>query len=274
MKNNNIIGLYILTTYVVTFLCSISASDGVNAVAQAVPSASAVLFIIFSKNSKVEIINTGILRVGYIKWYLIAIILPWLAIASSYMTAAFFGFLRFQLHLPWITFLYRFLLFIFMWSIVWAIGEEFGWRGYLQPKFIKLAGVRLGIFLTGIVWAFWHLIFIFWGGYYATGNTIINASLLLTTVVLMAFSIGWIRLKSTSIWPCVIFHSASNAAWQLWSYQFEIINPNAGYFSGEAGIFNIIFWSVCLIFIWNKIKGGNREGNSIVGIYDQGHSVR
>ena len=35
------------------------------------------------------------------------------------------------------------------------LGEEFGWRAYLQPKLMPLGG-RTAILLTGVIWGVWH----------------------------------------------------------------------------------------------------------------------
>ena len=45
------------------------------------------------------------------------------------------------------------------------------------------------------------------------------------------------------------------------SYQFKALSLNAVYISGEAGIINIIFLGVCLLFIFNRLT--NRLKNEI-----------
>jgi membrane protease YdiL (CAAX protease family) len=233
-----------------------------NALAQAVPALVAILLILLGKNKKKEIMNLGIFKIGNIKWYLLAFLLPFSAIAVSYFLGAFFGLFTTQFHLDALTFIYRFFMFTFMWPLLWAIGEEIGWRGFLQPKLTSSLGLRYGIFLTGLIWAFWHYIFIYSSGYYTEGNIIINTILFTITITLMSFSIGWIRWASKSVWPCVIFHSASNAAWQMMSFQFKVESPNSIYFSGEAGIINIIFWALCLLFIYKKLRNNNLQNTS------------
>lgn len=37
-----------------------------------------------------------------------------------------------------------------------AFGEEFGWRGYLMPKLIRLVGKPRAILVGGILWGLWH----------------------------------------------------------------------------------------------------------------------
>ena len=41
--------------------------------------------------------------------------------------------------------------------VVFSIGEEFGWRGFLQPRLAHRYGPVLGSLLVGVVWALWHL---------------------------------------------------------------------------------------------------------------------
>ena len=37
------------------------------------------------------------------------------------------------------------------------LGEEAGWRGFLQPRLSKSVGPTLAALLTGLVWSLWHL---------------------------------------------------------------------------------------------------------------------
>jgi hypothetical protein len=40
-------------------------------------------------------------------------------------------------------------------NTVFAVGEEFGWRGYLLPKLLPL-GARRAVLGVGVVWGVWH----------------------------------------------------------------------------------------------------------------------
>lgn len=41
--------------------------------------------------------------------------------------------------------------------VVFAPGEEFGWRGFLQPRLSRRYGPVIGALLVGLVWGVWHL---------------------------------------------------------------------------------------------------------------------
>ena len=46
--------------------------------------------------------------------------------------------------------------FNYILTITAFLGEEYGWRVYLQPIMQKKFGMKLGIILLGIVWGLWH----------------------------------------------------------------------------------------------------------------------
>lgn len=50
-----------------------------------------------------------------------------------------------------------FLLAIFPISFIGYLGEEYGWRYYLQPILQKKYGLRAGVVILGIVWGLWHV---------------------------------------------------------------------------------------------------------------------
>lgn len=49
------------------------------------------------------------------------------------------------------------LVLLLLLQFVGALGEEVGWRGFLQPAFANRFGVFVAAVIVGIIWASWHL---------------------------------------------------------------------------------------------------------------------
>ena len=93
-----------------------------------------------------------------------------------------------------------------------TFGEEFGWRGYLLPKLMPLGG-RKAMLLIGLIWGVWHWPVIFMGyeyGFKYPGYPWVGPLLFIWITFCFAVFLGWLTLRSKSIWSAVIGHAASN----------------------------------------------------------------
>jgi membrane protease YdiL (CAAX protease family) len=91
-----------------------------------------------------------------------------------------------------------------------ALGEEIGWRGYLVPQLVATTSKLNTAWISRIVWAVWHYPAILFTGY-NNGLPIPYAITCFTIMVIgFAFIMTWFRLRSGSIWPCVILHASHN----------------------------------------------------------------
>jgi membrane protease YdiL (CAAX protease family) len=90
-----------------------------------------------------------------------------------------------------------------------TFGEEFGWRGYLQPKLAPL-GALTSMLLTGIIWGLWHPPAILQGHNYPT-HPRLGVPLFVAFCIVWGVILGWLRLHSGSIWPCVVAHASLNS---------------------------------------------------------------
>lgn len=90
--------------------------------------------------------------------------------------------------------------------ILW--GEEFGWRSYLQLRLFPSRPLAAAV-ATGLIWGVWHYPLLMLGSE-LPGHP--QAVLVVFPVFTMLVSIvfGWLRLKSGSIWPSSLSHSAIN----------------------------------------------------------------
>jgi uncharacterized protein len=93
-----------------------------------------------------------------------------------------------------------------------ALGEEIGWRGYLLPILSRRFGFGLGSILVGIIWATWHipLLFITNSPHLKSFSILGTSSFYLITIGL-SFPLGWLRLRSKSVWPCALLHASHDA---------------------------------------------------------------
>jgi membrane protease YdiL (CAAX protease family) len=92
------------------------------------------------------------------------------------------------------------------------LGEEFGWRAYLQPKLMPLGG-RQAMLWMGLVWGLWHAPIIAMGHNYGLnypGAPWLGILAMIWVMFLLGTFLGWAVLRAGSVWPAVIGHGAFN----------------------------------------------------------------
>lgn len=97
-------------------------------------------------------------------------------------------------------------------NAILTFGEEFGWRGYLQPKLLPL-GARKALLLVGVIWGVWHWPVIAMGynyGFDYAGFPWLGLLAMLWFTIVLGVIIGWLALRGGSVWPAVIAHGAVN----------------------------------------------------------------
>lgn len=91
-----------------------------------------------------------------------------------------------------------------------ALGEEVGWRGWLLPRLMPL-GPWPALLITGVVWGLWHAPLILLG-YNFERPGVDGLLMMVVACVLLGVLLGWLRLRSGSIWPPVLAHASFNSA--------------------------------------------------------------
>jgi membrane protease YdiL (CAAX protease family) len=96
-------------------------------------------------------------------------------------------------------------------NFVPALGEEYGWRGFLQPALIERFGLTSGLTLTGLIWGLWHAPIILQGYNYPHHPNLIGVSSFTLWTILVGYFLGWVRIRSNSCLPAALGHGAINA---------------------------------------------------------------
>jgi CAAX protease family protein len=141
-------------------------------------------------------------------------------------------------------------------SVLFALGEEIGWRGYLLPRLLTLGPIR-AMLLTGLLHAIWHLPIIFLTPFYhGEGNRLIIIPLFLLTFTVGGILYGYLRLTTNSIWPVALFHGAWNTIWGVLNAVTVAASPLATeYLAGESGLLTLlsaIIMSAGLLYLLKK----------------------
>lgn len=95
--------------------------------------------------------------------------------------------------------------------MIFALSEELGWRGYLEPRLAALgvAPARRHL-IVAAVWGVWHLPYILALEDYTELPLAVQLPLFLAAVTAMSYWYGVVRERSGSVWPAVLAHGVAN----------------------------------------------------------------
>lgn len=123
-----------------------------------------------------------------------------------------------------------------------AFGEELGWRGFLVPA-LRPLGTGPALLLSGAIWGVWHAPIILLG--YNFGRIDITGVLLMTAgCIAWGVLLGWLRLRSASVWPAVFAHGMMNACAAMIGLVFA---AGTTYDMALAGPLGAAGWIVCAV---------------------------
>ena len=124
-------------------------------------------------------------------------------------------------------------------SLLSALGEEIGWRGFMVPALYERLGLNKTLLISSLFWCCWHLPLLI-GGDYMSGTPMWYQ---LPAFVLCIFPVGvmagLLTLESGSVWPAAFLHAAHNNYDQA---VFGLITggDNRMYFVSETGVLTVL----------------------------------
>lgn len=126
--------------------------------------------------------------------------------------------------LPWIYFELGYALMMMLSGTIGsfaAFGEEAGWRGYMMPKMIKLWGVKKAVIIGGVLWGIWHWPLTYVGHNFGReyfGYPFTGFGAMCLMCVFMGMILTYVTYQSGSIWPAVFLHAVNNASPSILQY--------------------------------------------------------
>lgn len=96
----------------------------------------------------------------------------------------------------------------FVGQFIAFLGEEYGWRYFLQNALQQRLGKRKGIIILGVIWGIWHLpINLFYNDGSIAFYSILNQ---LIACILYGIFYGFVYMKTENIWTISIIHYLNN----------------------------------------------------------------
>src|SRR5215208_3365297 len=158
---------------------------------------------------------------------------------------------------PVINFLIQFVILV----LFFALGEEIGMRGYLQPRLMSLGRTR-ALLVVGLVWGTWHMpLYYFVAKLFPVGNVLFFVPLFYGTIVAGSFFYGYMRIYTGSTWPGSIAHSVHNTAWTTLGAFTVTSSPVLVnlYLVGDYGLLILIGSVIGAIWVGYYLRSGMNQ---------------
>ena len=124
-------------------------------------------------------------------------------------------------------------------SMLSALGEEIGWRGFMVPALYEHLGLNKTLLISSLFWCCWHLPLLIGGGYMSGTPLWYQLPAFVLCIFPVGVMTGLLTLESGSVWPAAFLHAAHNNYDQA---VFGIITrgDNQMYFVSETGMLTIL----------------------------------
>ena len=138
--------------------------------------------------------------------------------------------------------------------LLYAISEEFAWRGYLEPKLAALGMTALPRhLLVGLIWATWHTGYVLSGVNQSALPPLQYLFLFLLACFAMAVIYGQWRAKTGSFWLAAIAHGAANSlAWPLLNPEIVEVAAPRWFAARPEGLLSLAALSLIAVMIYRR----------------------
>ena len=94
-------------------------------------------------------------------------------------------------------------------NMLFTMGEELGWRGFLLPRLMPLGQWKAALW-SGVIWGVWHAPVIVQGHNYP-GYPVLGVFMMIIFSILLGTIITWLYINTKSPWVAALAHGSVNA---------------------------------------------------------------
>jgi len=140
-------------------------------------------------------------------------------------------------------------------SLIAALGEEIGWRGFLAPQLSKIMSFGTLCVVSGVLWSMWHWP-LFMLGVYGSKAVNIYYQLFFFTLFLISMSIimTYVRFKTNNIWNAAILHASHNIWIQKFFTPLTNTTSQSAWYIDEFGAIPSLTAFLFALYFYNKGK--------------------
>jgi membrane protease YdiL (CAAX protease family) len=152
------------------------------------------------------------------------------------------------------------------------LGEELGWRGYLQVRLLADRPVHAAV-ATGLIWGVWHTPMILTGGQRTENKWLMLALFPFVAVVLSLF-FGWLRAVTGDVWAGSVAHASNNGMENSW-HRLAFTGRTDGVTARSADLILVVVEAVVLVGIVtaHQIVAGHRASRRhVIPAYEGGRA--
>lgn len=140
--------------------------------------------------------------------------------------------------------------------LIFAFGEEIGWRGYLLPNLMELMSEKSAVLLSSSLWGIAHAPLIYLGFNYGFDYRFFPFSgiLMMTFVcIVLGIWLSYITIKTKSIIPASILHGSINVIGE-WPALVTIPGVSRLIGPNPTGVIGISGFVIVAIFLLKRLS--------------------
>lgn len=135
-------------------------------------------------------------------------------------------------------------------NMIFAVGEEVGWRGYLLDKLRHRNSLEKSLIATGFIWAIWHAPLIVFIGYNYPNLRALGILLFIPFCISQGIILAWLKYRSRGIVLPALGHGAINAFSLIGLYLY----PYSDLLSLVVGLPGVIVSSMFAVLAYLNLK--------------------